>query len=256
VPAEPLWRDVSVALITLFDDAGGVDHEATAAHARRLVELGLRSVLVAGSTGEADALTDTERVTLVAAVRAALPVGVPVLAGASGSWTGQAVGRVGDALGAGADAVLVAPPRRSADLAGYYAAVSAAAAPKPVLAYHYPPTAGGEVPVEALASLPVAGIKDSSGDAERLLSELAGWDGWTYVGSTAMVTLAGAVGATGAILAAANSHPEECVAAFGGDGAAQRRLLAAHRQARASFPHGLKAMVAQRFGTSSAARMG
>jgi 4-hydroxy-tetrahydrodipicolinate synthase len=252
----PLWRGVSVALLTLFDDDGGVDHAATAAHAVRLVEHGMRAVLVAGSTGEADALTDTERVALVTAVREALPDGVPVLAGASGAWTGAAVARVADAVGAGADAVLVAPPRRAGDLVAFYTAVAAAAGDKPVLAYHFPGAAGGEVPVGALAKLPVAGVKDSTGDAERLLTELSTWDGWTYVGSTALVTLAGVVGATGAILAAANAHPQECVAAYGGDGTVQRRLLAAHVAARSNFPHGLKAMVAERFGTSTVARMG
>lgn len=253
---EPLWRGVAVALVTLFDAEGGVDHEATAEHAMRLVEAGVRAVLVVGSTGEADAITDTERVTLVAAVRHALPAGVPVLAGASAAWTGEAVARVADAIGAGADAVLVAPPSRCRDLVAFYRAVAGAANGRPVLAYHFPGSAGGPVPVEALATLPVAGVKDSSGDAERLLRELAAWQGWTYVGSSALVALAGLVGAAGAILAVANAYPEECIAAFDGDGAAQRRLLTAHLAARADFPHGLKALVRRRFGIPVRARLG
>ena len=49
---QPLWRGVAVALVTLFEaDGVRVDAAATAAHARRLVELGVRGVLVAGSTG-------------------------------------------------------------------------------------------------------------------------------------------------------------------------------------------------------------
>ncbi|HET8657449.1 MAG TPA: dihydrodipicolinate synthase family protein [Micromonosporaceae bacterium] len=255
----PLWQGVAVALVTFFDAEGGVDHAATAEHAVRLVGTGVRAVLVAGSTGEADALTDTERVALVAAVRHAVPAGVPVLAGASAAWTGQAVARVADAVGAGADAVLVAPPGRCREVAGFYRQVVAAADGRPVLAYHFPGVAGGPVPVEALGELgelPVAGVKDSSGDAERLLRELAAWNGWTYVGSSALVGFAGLVGAAGAVLAVANAYPQECLAAFGGDGAAQRRLLAAHLAARADFPHGLKAMVAQRFGTPVRARLG
>jgi 4-hydroxy-tetrahydrodipicolinate synthase len=126
----------------------------------------------------------------------------------------------------------------------------------PVLGYHYPGVAGGEIAVEALQALPITGLKDSTGSAERLLRELAAWDGWTYVGSTAMVTLAGVLGAAGAILAVANVAPEECVAAFDGDGGAQRRLLEAHLAARANFPSGLKELVAARFGVSVAARMG
>jgi dihydrodipicolinate synthase/N-acetylneuraminate lyase len=50
-----------VALATLFGEAGEMDVKATAAHAATLAELGTRAV-VAGSTGEASALTSGERV--------------------------------------------------------------------------------------------------------------------------------------------------------------------------------------------------
>ena len=253
---EPLWRGVAVALVTLFDPDGKVDVTATAEHAARLAAEGVAAVLAAGSTGEADALTDDERLALISAVRGALPSGVPVLAGASGAWTGATAGRVAGAVSAGADAVLVAPPRRGGDLVAFFREVDRAAGTAPVLAYHFPGVAGGEVPVAALPQLPVAGIKDSTGDAERLLAELAGWDRWTFVGSTVLALLAGALGATGAILAVANAYPDDCLAAFAGDAAAQRRLLEPHVTARARFPHGLKAMVAQRYGTSPVARLG
>lgn len=253
---DTLWTGVAVALVTVFDAGGTVDADATAAHASRLVGYGLRGVLVAGSTGEADALTDAERVGLVTAVREAVPADVPVLAGAGGAWTGAAVSRVVDAVAAGADAVLVAPPRRAGDLVAFFTAVSGAAAGRPVLGYHFPGVAGGDIPVRALAGLPIAGLKDSTGDALRLMSELAAWDGATYVGSSALVTLAGVLGAAGAILAVANAYPEESLAAFGGDGAAQRRLLEPTLAARADFPHGLKRMVGERFGLPTRARMG
>jgi 4-hydroxy-tetrahydrodipicolinate synthase len=250
---EALWRGVGVALVTLFNPADlRVDAAATAAHAARLADSGVRAILVAGSTGEASALTDDERIELVAAVRDACP-GVPVIAGASGAWTGEAAARGAAAVKAGADAVLVAPTPSCRDLTGYYAAV---ANDVPVLAYHYPGVAGGAVPVAALAALPVAGIKDSSGSAERLLDELDAWDGWTYVGAAPLTGYAGMLGATGAILAVANAAPEDAVAAWDGDAAAQRRLSAAHRAARTDFPHGLKELVASRYGTSVATRLG
>ena len=255
-PRPPLWHGVAVALVTLFDpESGQVDTAATAKLAASLVDAGIRAVLVAGSTGEADALTDAERLDLLAAVTDACPR-VPVIAGASGDWTGQAVSRVRQAAGAGADAVLVAPPRRGLDLAGHFAAVAEAAGGVPVMAYHFPGVAGGEVPVDALASLPIAGIKDSTGSPERLLAELDAWDRWTYVGSAPLAGYAGWLGATGAILAAANAAPEDAVAAFGGDPGAQRRLLTTHRAAQSRFPHGLKLAVADRFGTPVASRLG
>ncbi len=241
--------------MTLFDNPETIAVEATAAHAARLVDAGMRAVLVNGSTGEAAALTDAERVALVTAVREACP-GVPVIAGASGEWWRPAAERVVAAVSAGADAVLVAPPRTPGDLSRYYTNVAAAAGDAPVLAYHYPGKAGGEVPVEALPTLPVRGVKDSSGDPGRLLHELDGWTGWTYIGSALLVGYAAGVGATGAILAAANAVPEDCLAAWDGDGAAQRRLRATHLAARDRFPHGLKEAVARRFGTPTATRLG
>lgn len=252
----PLWEGVAVALVTLFDPhTGNVDTKATAALAADLVAAGVRGVLVAGSTGEADALTDDERTALVAAVKDTIP-GVPVIAGSSGPWAGPAADRTRAVLAAGADAVLVAPPRRAGDLAAYYAAVAGAAGGAPVLAYHYPGVAGGDVPVDALEDLPIAGIKDSTGSAERLLAELGAWDRWTYVGAAPLAWYACALGATGAILAVANAAPEDAVAAWSGDVAAQRRLYAAHKAATARFPYGLKDLVAARFGTSVASRLG
>ncbi len=252
----PLWEGVAVALVTLFDPhTGEVDTKATAALAADLVTAGVRAVVVAGSTGEADALTDAERAALVGKVKDAIP-GVPVLAGSSGPWAGPAADRTCAVVAAGADAVLVAPPRRAGDLVAYYAAIADAAGGAPVLAYHYPGVAGGDVPVDALHALPVAGMKDSSGSAERLLAELDAWDRWTYVGAAPLVAYAGALGATGAILAVANAAPEDAVAAWSGDVAAQRRLYTAHKSATARFPYGLKELVAARFGTSVASRLG
>jgi 4-hydroxy-tetrahydrodipicolinate synthase len=251
----PLWSGPAVALVTLFDDDGGLAAGATADHAARLVDAGVRAILVSGSTGEAAALTDEERVELLRAVRAACP-DVPIVAGASGEWWSPAAERASAAVKAGADAVLTAPPRGGTDLVGYYGRIVEAAGSAQVLAYHYPPTAGGPLPVEALPSLPVHGIKDSSGEPERLLRELELADWSIYVGAATLTTYAGALGATGAILAVANVAPEDCVAAWGGDTAAQRRLLAVHLVCRDRFPHGVKAAMAKRYGTSTAARLG
>ncbi|HYX95028.1 MAG TPA: dihydrodipicolinate synthase family protein, partial [Geodermatophilus sp.] len=65
----PLFTGVGVALVTLFRDDGALDAPATADLAVQLVGLGVRCVLVAGTTGEAAALTAEERDALVGAVR-------------------------------------------------------------------------------------------------------------------------------------------------------------------------------------------
>jgi 4-hydroxy-tetrahydrodipicolinate synthase len=253
---EPLFTGVGVALATLFDEAGEVDAKATAEHAANLVELGMRAVVVAGSTGEAATLSSEERVGLLTETRKALPAGVPVVAGTGGPSARQAAALTREAREAGADAVLALCPPRVVDPRPYYQAVADAAGGLPALAYHFPRTAPPGIPVDALPDLPVQGMKDSSGDPERLLAELEVFGGWLYVGAASVVLLAGTLGCPGAILAVANVDPENAVAAFAGDAAGQRALFSAHKRVRDRFPFGLKQAIADRFGTSPVSRLG
>jgi 4-hydroxy-tetrahydrodipicolinate synthase len=252
-----MFQGVGVALVTLFDEDLAVDAPGTADLAARLVDEGVRAVIVAGTTGEAATLARAERVDLVRAVRAVLPAGVPVIAGTGAPSTRQATALTHDALAEGADAVLVLSPPGSADARPYYEDVAAAAGgPERVLAYHFPAVSPPGIPVATLAELPVAGCKDSSGDAARLLEEATSFAGALYTGSSALLSYAGPLGCAGAILALANAEPAACIRAFDGDAAAQRALAPAHAAAHERFPVGLKEMVRERFGTPSAARAG
>ena len=253
--AEPLFTGVGVALVTLFDDDLAVDPAATGDLAGRLVEAGVQAVVVAGSTGEAAALTADERVHLLDAVRASVGGAVAVIAGTGAPSVRQAAALTADAVGNGADAVLALSPPGSNDLPGYYDSVAAAAAGTPVFAYHYPNASAPGITVDELADLPVQALKDSSGEPERLLRELTEWDRPVYTGSSAVLSFAGPLGCAGAILALANVEPELCVAAFAGDTAAQLELTAAHVAANEAFPRRLKEMVAKRFDTSIATRL-
>jgi 4-hydroxy-tetrahydrodipicolinate synthase len=253
---EPLFTGVGVALATLFDDRGEVDAKATASHAATLVDLGVRAVVVTGSTGEASALTTEERVALLVETRKAVPPGVPVIAGTGAPSARQAAALTAAARDAGADAVLALCPPRNDDPRAYYDAVARAAGDLPALAYHFPQTSPPGIPLDLLPDLPVQGLKDSSGEPERLLAELEVFRRPLWVGAAPILLLAGSLGIAGAILAVANVDPEHAIAAFAGDPQAQRSLLPAHRKVKARFPHGLKDAIADRFGTSRVARLG
>ena len=160
---DAVFTGVGVALVTLFDDEGEIDAPATADHAARLVEAGVRSVLVAGTTGEAVALDPDERSDLLIAVRSAVDGRVPVIAGAGAASTRQAVVLAKRAATDGADALLVHPPPGAIDPLPHFERV-AHAVDVPVLAYQLPAPGSPNVPVELLGQLPVAGIKDSSSD--------------------------------------------------------------------------------------------
>jgi 4-hydroxy-tetrahydrodipicolinate synthase len=287
-----LFTGVGVALATQFDEAGEVDAKATAAHAAALVDLGIRAVVVAGSTGEAATLTASERVALLTEVRRAVPAAIPLVAGTGAPSARQAAALTHDARDAGADAVLALCPPRSNDPRPYYEAVAEAAGDLPTLAYHFPQTAPPGIPVDALPALPIKGLKDSSADPERLLAELEVFGQPVWVGAAVLLLMAGSLaalgpfaapaslaaagaggaagpggavgsagavgsgGVAGAILAVANVDPEHAIAAFAGDPDAQRALFAAHKRVRTAFPHGLKDAIADRFGTSRVTRLG
>lgn len=253
---EPVFTGVGVALVTLFDDGGELDAAATGRLAAQLVETGVRAVVVAGSTGEAATLEREERVRLLDAVRGALDGAAPVIAGTGAPSARQAVALTRDAVEHGADAVLVLSPPRSIDLAGYYGAVAGVAG-VPVLGYHFPAVSAPGIPVEALATLPISGLKDSSGEPARLLAELGvfGRGAALYTGSSSILSFAGPAGCTGAILSLANVEPERCAEAFAGDAAAQRALYEGHVAAHDRFPLGLKELVAKRFGTPTTCRL-
>jgi 4-hydroxy-tetrahydrodipicolinate synthase len=250
-----LFTGVGVALVTLMDDAGGVDAAATGALAAELAGRGMQAVLACGTTGEAGTLTDAERVAVIRAVRDALPSEVQVLAGTGATSATRAAELTTAAAAAGADAVLAWPPPGSEDLPGYFAAVAAAAPGLPVLGYHIPWVSSPGIPVSALADLPIAGLKDSAGEPDRLLAEIAHYPGCTYVGSSALLALAGPLGGTGAILAVANAEPELCSAAFAGDAEAQRALIDVHLAVRERGVPELKRILAEQRGTVALSRV-
>ena len=233
--AGPVFTGVGVALVTLFRDDGEVDAAATAGHAARLVDLGVQAVVVAGSTGEAASLSLADRSALLQAVRKAVTT-VPVIAGTGGASTRQAVAFTAAACVDGADAVLALSPPGSADVRPYYDTLAKTAGDVPLLAYHYPAVSPPGFPIDVLLDLPVEGCKDSSGSPDRLLDTRDTWDGALYVGSSALLSMAGPLGCAGAILALANAEPERCLQAFEGDAIAQLALAGPHRRPPAASP--------------------
>lgn len=249
------FAGVGVALVTLFDQDGGLDAAGTARHAAHLVDRGVAGLVVAGSTGEAAALDPDERSELLQAVRAAVAGRVPVLAGTGAPSARQAVALSQRAAAEGADALLVLSPPGSDDPRPYYEAVSRAVE-VPVLAYHFPASSAPGIPVDVLCELPVSGLKDSSGDPARLAMALDQVGEGVYVGSAALLLQARAMGCSGAILALGNVDPEGCARAWEGDGFCQRELVNGHRPAALAGIAGLKRALNGLYGTSTVTRLG
>jgi dihydrodipicolinate synthase/N-acetylneuraminate lyase len=240
--AEPVFEGVAVALVSLFDSDDHLLVSETAEHAVSLVERGFAAVAVAGTTGEPWRLDDEDRVALVEACRATLPGDVAVIAGTCHSDPAKARDLTARCSAAGADAVLVLSPADAQPIPTFYEQIGQAAAGLPVLAYHFPAFAPPGIGMDELNNLSVAGIKDSSADADRLVIEVDLCDYAVYTGSANLLSLAGGVGAAGAIVALANAEPERCVKAFAGDLTAQAELASMHLASIDDFPQGLKTL--------------
>ncbi|MBO0867282.1 MAG: dihydrodipicolinate synthase family protein [Micromonosporaceae bacterium] len=251
----PIFTGVAVALATLFTDELEVDYEATARHARSLVSAGVRAVVVCGTTGEPEALSDEERLELLDAVLDAVGGQVPVIMGAGLPSARQAATFAARVRTRAIAAILARSPRGVPDPVPFYQAVATSVGDTPLLAYHFPATAPPGIPLDALSRAPIAGVKDSSADPARLLATLDAYDGCVYLGSAVLLLMGSQLGCAGAILQLANSHPELCAEAFAGQPKAQREVYSLHARSR-NFPHGIKELMAARFGTSLAARLG
>jgi 4-hydroxy-tetrahydrodipicolinate synthase len=236
-----LPEGVGAALVTVF--AGDApDAGETARRAERCAALGVSSMLVAGTTGEASRLSVDDRLLLASAVRDAVP-DVPVVVGTGRPRVATALEATAKIAAAGvADAVLVFCPAEE-EVGPFYRAVRGEAAGCAVLAYHNPGIGARELSPPVLAELAaegvIDGVKDSSASTSRL-ADLVALGVRLYVGSPTQLALAGACGAAGALVALANVAPTACIAAWNGDMAAQRRLFGLHRRAVAEFPAFLK----------------
>jgi 4-hydroxy-tetrahydrodipicolinate synthase len=253
--SKAIFSGVAVALTTLFDDGLGVDTRATGEHARRLVEAGMRAIVVCGTTGEPETLDASEKLQVLDAVLDAVAGDVPVVMGVTEPSGRQAAEFVASLSGRGVAGVLARSPRGVPDPTDFYERISTALGQTPLLAYHFPAAAPPGIPLALLAGLPIVGLKDSSGDPERLLSTLDAFEGDVYVGASTLLLMAGGIGCVGAILQLANATPELCIAAFEGDADSQRLLLDAHLRSKGDFPRGVKSLMSERFGTSAAIRL-
>lgn len=202
--------------ITAFHEDETVDYEATAAHARFVVEHGAHGVFPLGTNGEFPLLTPGERDDVVEAVIETVGGEVPVIAGVGAPSTRETVAHAEHAEMAGADGVVVVTPYYYP--LGHEAAVEhyrrvAGSVDLPVYLYHIPSRTGNSLSLDTLDALAdldnVAGLKDSSKDVPWLgqaidahpeLSFLAGSDSLLFAGLE--------VGCAGMVSAVANAFPE------------------------------------------------
>jgi 4-hydroxy-tetrahydrodipicolinate synthase len=163
------------AMITPFTEDGALDLDAAQRLARLLVDNGSDGVVVFGTTGEAPALDDEEKLALLRAVKRALP-GHTVMAGTGSNDTRHSQELTHRAVEAGADAILAVvpyynkPPQEG--IYRHFEAIAEAASGTPVVMYNIQGRTGVNMTAATTlrcAGLPgIAGVKEASGDIDQM----------------------------------------------------------------------------------------
>jgi 4-hydroxy-tetrahydrodipicolinate synthase len=167
------------ALATPFSATGELDLDGWRLLLKRQLGGGVQGVVVAGSTGEAAALTDDEYETLIRVAVETVGGRVPVLAGTGQMNTAKTIATTRRAAAAGAQyALVVTPPYVRPTQAGLVAHFRAVAEQGglPVVLYNVPGRTGTDMLPETVAALAahpdVAGIKEAKADAARIAALL------------------------------------------------------------------------------------
>ena len=225
------------ALATPFAASGALDTDAWSRLVAAQLDGGTSALVVAGSTGEAAALSDEEYAILLRAAVAQAGGRVPVLAGTGLSNTAKTIAQTRIARDLGADAALVVTPpyvRPTQDgLVAHYTAVADQGG-LPVVLYNVPGRTGVDMQPETVARLcrhpNIVALKEARGDEARwsALYPLAGADFALLSGDDPTFVRAVLGGAAGVISVASNVVPRTfarlCALARAGQGGAAADL--------------------------------
>ena len=226
----------ATALATPFVD-DRVDLESIAHLCERQVLHGSSAVLVCGSTGEGQSLSEFEHGSIVAAAVEASARRIPIIAGCGAASTAGAAALASSAAHNGADALLCSAPayvKPTQD--GIVAHIRAVrqASDLPIMLYDVPGRVGVRITDETVAHLfelgLIVALKDATGDLGRppRLRVLCGRELIQMTGEDASVAGYLAMGGHGCVSVTANVAPSLCAALHcaweGGDLAEMARI--------------------------------
>jgi 4-hydroxy-tetrahydrodipicolinate synthase len=213
MPAEMALRfgPILTAMVTPFDERGGVDEDAAVALMHHLIEHGSDGLVVCGTTGEAATMDDDEHLGVIELAVSEMRGICPVIAGVGSNDTRHAVTLTERATELGPDALLsVNPyynrPNRRGIVAHYTEVVKATELP--ILLYNIPQRTGSDMSNDLLAELAqldhIEGVKQANPD------NLATVDGLTvYAGNDDMLADVLDLGEAGGILTSSHIFGEE-----------------------------------------------
>lgn len=217
---EPIFEGTGVALVLPMFEDGSIDYEGYKRQVQRMIDGGVKALLVNGTTGEPATIDIEDEFELTKiTVEMAKGTGVKVIVGAGSNYTAQAIRKAKFNAEAGADANLVVTPyynkTSQRGLIEHYKAV-AAASDLPLIMYNVPGRTGMKISVETvveLAKVPnIVAMKDATDDiayAMEVLTRTKDMDFDLYSGCDDNILPFIAAGGKGVISVLSNLYPRE-----------------------------------------------
>lgn len=207
----------ATALVTPFRN-GAIDYESLSALIEKQVEGNIDAIVIAGTTGEAATLTDSEYEELVRFSVEKIRGRVPVIIGSGSNSTERACHLTKKASELGADALLVVTPyynkASKKGLVESYRAISDCTE-KPVIVYNVPSRTGVNISLDVYKELAkienIVAVKEANKDicaASELIFE-CGDDLDVYSGNDDEIIPLLSVGSFGVISVVSNIIPSE-----------------------------------------------
>ena len=208
---------VYTALVTPFDENGGLDMQAYTTLIAMQLDGGVAGLVVVGTTGESATLSDSERDRLIEATVAQADGKIPVVVGTGSYNTETAVRQTKRAQELGADGCLVVTPYYNKPtqlgLLEYFKTVAAATS-LPIILYSIPGRCGVEIAIDTAAELSnienIIAIKEAGDSVARVTElRLACNDDFTiHCGDDGLALPFLSTGSTGATSVVSNVFPE------------------------------------------------
>lgn len=217
---EPIFEGTGVALVLPMFEDGSIDYEGYKRQVQRMIDGGVKALLVNGTTGEPATIDIEDEFELTKiTVEMAKGTGVKVIVGAGSNYTAQAIRKAKFNAEAGADANLVVTPyynkTSQRGLIEHYKAV-AAASDLPLFMYNVPGRTGMKISVDTvveLAKVPnIVAMKDATDDiayAMEVLTRTKDMDFDLYSGCDDNILPFIAAGGKGVISVLSNLYPRE-----------------------------------------------
>ena len=212
----PFFTGACTALVTPFHE-GKINYAILEELLHRQIEAGIEAVVMAGTTGEAPTLSDTEKLELFRFAKSVCQGQCKVIAGTGSNSTAHTIALSRAAEDAGADGLLIVTPyynKATPDgLTAHYIA-AASAVEIPVILYNVPGRTGLDIPLpvyEKLAKVPnIVGVKEASTDVSKItkLRNLCP-DFTVWTGCDELTVPVMALGGAGVISVVSNILPEE-----------------------------------------------